>query len=196
MAECGTATLSHFDRIKYISLLLFGQPQYLVNNTVLHRLRSAHKEVPLSIVLDTLKGLSCVILDDLIEHIPRMQNFTCLNINIRCLASNSSLNERLMYMYAGMRQCTAQPTITSHKQDGPKTGSIADTGCPNWARQMAHRIIDCQPRVHRTARRTDVQVNLSLATLSGQKQQLCHHKVAHRLLNRAVDHDYTLLQET
>ncbi len=40
-----------------------------------------------------------MMLDDLVEHITRMQNFAGLDINVRRLASDpATLNERLVYM--------------------------------------------------------------------------------------------------
>ena len=100
-----------------------------------------------------------------------------------------------MHVNARVRQCASQAAISRHEQDGAKTGGISNACGPNWAGQVPHGIIDCQSRLYRTARRTDIQVDFSLRTLSSQEEQLGHHQTTHIFLDWAIDHDDAFAQQ-
>src|SRR5260370_11084848 len=99
-----------------------------------------------------------MMVDDLVEHITRMQNFAGLDINVRRLASDpATLNERLVYMNTSMCQRPAPSRITGHQQYRPKARCIANACRPDWALHLAHPIIDRPSPIHYTAGHSDVQ---------------------------------------
>src|SRR5438105_2212160 len=106
-------------------------------------------------MLNTLEGLMRMVLDDLIEHVASMQYFSCMDINIGSLPTDSARNQWLVHVNTSMRQRTPHSTIASHKQDGAEAGCIAHTGCDYGTRQMAHRIVNRQSCGHYSTRRTD-----------------------------------------
>src|SRR5437660_1568653 len=80
------------------TFLFLGQGQDFIDDTILDGFEGAHEEVALGIALDALERLTGVMLDNLVQHIAGMQNFTRMNIDVCRLSGNAAMNQRLMYV--------------------------------------------------------------------------------------------------
>ena len=68
--------------------LFFGQFQHLVNYTILDRFKCAHVVVALRVVLDTIHRLPGMFVDDFVQYVARVQDFTSMDIDIGGLPAN------------------------------------------------------------------------------------------------------------
>src|SRR5947209_9575762 len=95
-------------------LLLFSQTQNLINDPILLCFSGTHEEVAIGVTPDALKGLSGMVMNDVVENITQMQYLTGMDINVGCLATQSTL-QWLVHVNTSVRQGTTQTTITGHE---------------------------------------------------------------------------------
>src|SRR5579884_1354041 len=132
-------------------LLLFSQTQNLINDPILLCFSGAHEEVAIGVAPDTLKGLSRMVMDDVVEDITQLQNLASMNINIGRLATQSTL-QWLVHVNTSVRQGTTQTTITGHEENSAKAGCVANTGRCYRTRHNTHSVIDAQASIDSPAR--------------------------------------------
>src|SRR5205823_11247657 len=152
-----------------------------------------HEEVTLGVALDLLDRLAGVLRQDVVERLADAEDFLGMDLDVGGLALEST--RRLMDQDAGVGQGEAHSLGTASKEDGRHAGgqAHADGGDPRT--NVTHRVVDRQPGGDHAARAVDVDVDVLVRVLGGEKQQLRHDDVGDLVVDGRADEDDAVLEE-
>ena len=97
--------------------------------------------------------------------------------------------QRLMYHHARVRQRRTLACGARRKQHGPHRRGQPRTDGRHVTRDKLHRIVDTEPRRHRTARRIDVYLHILRRVDRLEKQQLCLYDVGRIVVDGGPEED-------
>ena len=97
---------------------------------------------------------------------------------------------------AGVRKRKTLSSGTGAKQDGGHGGGHSRADGRNIGVDVLHRVVDAQTRVDVTARRVQIDLDVTLRILRLEEQQLRLDDVGHVIVNRHTEEDDAVLHQT
>jgi hypothetical protein len=170
-----------------------GLLNHLVDEAVLERLLGGEPAVAVRIRLDTLDGLAGVQGDPLGHHPLEVDDLLGLDGDVGRLALG--LTRGLVHQDAGVGQGEALAPLAGTQEELAHGGRHAHADGGDVAGDELHGVVDGQPGGHRPPGTVDVQADVFVGVLSGQKEQLGADQVGRGVVHLgAQEHDPLLEQ--
>jgi hypothetical protein len=102
---------------------------------------------------------------------------------------------RLVDHHARIGQAETLALLAGREQEGAHARRLADAQRRHVGLDELHGVVDRHPRRDRTARRVDVEEDVLVRIFRFQEQQLRHHEVGRRIIDRAHQENHPLAQQ-
>eukprot|EP01022_Parablepharisma_sp_SALTPOND_P014695 TRINITY_DN2018_c0_g1_i2.p1 TRINITY_DN2018_c0_g1~~TRINITY_DN2018_c0_g1_i2.p1 ORF type:complete len:1935 (-),score=514.39 TRINITY_DN2018_c0_g1_i2:42295-48099(-) len=169
----------------------FGQ--HLIDQAIFRGGLGRHEIVAIGILADLIDRAAGLFSEDGVETFTQVQDFTRLDLDIRCLALGAA--QRLVNHDARVRQREALALGAGGQQESPHGRGQARAQGRHLRLDELHGVEDRHAGRNRTARRIDVQGNVLVRIFAFQEQQLGDDQVGHRIIDRSNQENDAFLQQ-
>mmetsp|Transcript_1693 Transcript_1693/g.5120 ORF Transcript_1693/g.5120 Transcript_1693/m.5120 type:complete len:231 (+) Transcript_1693:122-814(+) len=146
---------------------------------------------------DLLERLSCLLREQLVDRVARLEHFGRLDLYVRRLSTR--LRARLREHDGGVRQAGALALDAVGEQHRRRAECGADADRLDLGAHVVHRVSNRKrlglKRDARGAHRIDVHVDGLLSRLVVEEEQLCHNQLRYRRNQRRPNVDNPVVQQ-
>src|SRR5438270_2905874 len=155
--------------------------KYLIDKTVLNRLRCGEEVVTVCVLHDAFSCLTSMKCKNIIDAAAQAQDFACSNFNVSSLTFCST--KWLVNEYCRVREAEALALLTCSKKYRTHTHRHTYTYCRNIWLDPLHSIVDSQTSIDHSTWRVDIQVDILGCILTLEEKQLCYSEVGNIIID-------------
>ena len=174
-----------------------GRVDDVVDQAVLLGLCGAHREVPVRVAFNLLKGLPGVFGHNAVHALAQAKNLAGVNIDLSGLTLDSATHdEGLVDQDTCIGKSKTLSLLTGHQQKGTHGRRLTDAKGLHIILDVLHGVIDRETGRDGAARRVDVQLDVLFRVLAGEKQELRNDEIGYIVVDWRTEEDDVVAEQT